>query len=334
MAVTIGINGFGRIGRYLVRLLASDDTLRIGAINARADNASLAHLFKYDSSHGTFRGAVDYNDDGLIINGKHIPVTRNKVGEWRWKELGVSLAVETSGTIKDRAGLAQHLTCGARKVVISAPCKDADLTVVMGVNQEMYEGGRHDVVSAASCTTNCLAPVALVLQREFGIQIGNMVTIHSYTNDQRILDMAHKDLRRARAAACNIIPTSTGAAQAVAKVIPELKGKFSGYSLRVPTPTVSVVDFSGILEKQTDTETLLGKLKEAAEGYLKGVLEYNDKALVSMDFKGNPASSILESSYTTVQDGRMVKAVAWYDNEWGYSNRVCDLLCLMQDKGL
>ena len=204
----------------------------------------------------------------------------------------------------------------------------------MGVNQNQYDPQKHHIVSNASCTTNCLAPVALVLQRSFGIKLGNMVTIHSYTNDQRILDMAHKDLRRARAAACSIIPTSTGAAQAVAKVIPELKGKFSGYSLRVPTPTVSVVDFSGILEKETDTEGLLAALRQAAETDLKGILEYNEKPLVSMDFKGNPASSILESSYTTVQEGHLVKAVAWYDNEWGYSNRVCDLICLMADKGL
>ena len=334
MPVKLGMNGFGRIGRYLLRLLADDQDLQIAAVNARADNAALAYLFKYDSTYGVFAGEVGHDDDGIIVNGRHIAVTRCKAGEWEWERLGVTLAVETTGTIKDREGLSRHLDCGAKKVVISAPGKGVDAMIVMGVNQEQYDPAKHHIVSNASCTTNCLAPVALVLQREFGIQIGNMVTIHSYTNDQRILDMAHKDLRRARAAACNIIPTSTGAAQAVAKVIPELKGKFSGYSLRVPTPTVSVVDFSGILEKQTDTETLLGKLKEAAEGYLKGVLEYNDKALVSMDFKGNPASSILESSYTTVQDGRMVKAVAWYDNEWGYSNRVCDLVCLMQDKGL
>lgn len=334
MPVKLGLNGFGRIGRYLLRLLADDQDLQIVAINARADNAALAYLFKYDSTYGNFAGTVDHDENGIIVNGRHIAVTRCKPGEWEWKRLGVTIAVETTGTIKDGEGLAMHLACGAEKVVISAPAKDVDAMIVMGVNDHVYDCARHKIISAASCTTNCLAPVALVLQKEFGIQIGNMTTIHSYTNDQRILDMAHKDPRRARAAACNIIPTSTGAAQAVAKVIPELKGKFSGYSLRVPTPTVSVVDFTGILEKETDTETLLGKLKEASETYLKGILEYNDKALVSMDFKGNPASSILEASYTTVQDGKMVKLVAWYDNEWGYSCRVCDLACLMAEKGL
>lgn len=214
-----------------------------------------------------------------------------------------------------------HLDNGAKKVIITAPAKEEDITIVMGVNQDQYDPAKHNIVSNASCTTNCLAPVALVLQREFGIQIGNMVTIHSYTNDQRILDMAHKDPRRARAAACNIIPTSTALPRPWPRSFPNSKASSAAIRLRVPTPTVSVVDFSGILEKQTDTETLLGKLKEAADSYLKGVLEYNDKPLVSMDFKGNPASSILEASYTTVQDGRMVKAVAWYDNEWGYSNR-------------
>jgi len=250
-----------------------------------------------------------------------------------WRDYGVDIVVESTGIFRSARQAAVHLENGAKKVIITAPAKEEDITIVMGVNHDKYDPKEHHIVSNASCTTNCLAPVALVLQREFGIRIGNMVTIHSYTNDQRILDMSHKDPRRARAAACNIIPTSTGAAQAVAKVIPDLNGKFSGYSLRVPTPTVSVVDFSGILEKDTDTDILLGKLKAASEGYLKGVLEYNDKPLVSMDFKGNPASSILEAPYTTVQEGRMVKVVSWYDNEWGYSNRVCDLIRLMQNKG-
>ena len=325
MPVKVGMNGFGRIGRYLLRLMADNQDIQIAAINARADNAALAYLFKYDSTYGTFQGTVDHDENGIIVNGRHIAVTRCKAGEWEWKRLGVTLAVETTGTIKDAEGLAQHLACGAKKVVISAPGKDVDAMIVMGVNHHIYDGAKHNIISAASCTTNCLAPVALVLQNKFGIEMGNMTTIHAYTNDQRILDMAHKDPRRARAAACNIIPTSTGAAQAVAKVIPELKGKFTGYSLRVPTPTVSVVDFSGILEKSTDTESLLGELKEASETYLKGILAYNEKPLVSMDFKGDPHSSILEAPYTTVQEGRLVKIVAWYDNEWGYSTRLVDM---------
>ena len=335
--VKVGINGFGRIGRQVFRALhkSYSDRVEVVAISDLFDAETNFHLAEYDSVYG--RAFLNAEVNGTEVS----------VGDWNihcfaerdpkqlaWGAHDVDVVVESTGIFRTAPQAGVHLDNGAKKVIITAPAKEEDITIVMGVNQEQYDPAKHHIVSNASCTTNCLAPVALVLQREFGIQIGNMVTIHSYTNDQRILDMAHKDLRRARAAACNIIPTSTGAAQAVAKVIPELKGKFSGYSLRVPTPTVSVVDFSGILEKQTDTETLLGKLKEAAEGYLKGVLEYNDKALVSMDFKGNPASSILESSYTTVQDGRMVKAVAWYDNEWGYSNRVCDLVCLMQDKGL
>ena len=335
MTTKVGINGFGRIGRLVFRAMENDPELEVVAINDLGDIPTMAHLLKYDSIHGRVFEEVVAEAEGFVVNGRKVKVLSERNPEdLPWGELGVDIVVESTGLFTDANKAKAHLDAGAKKVIISAPAKNEDITIVMGVNQDQYDPAKHHIVSNASCTTNCLAPVALVLQREFGIQIGNMVTIHSYTNDQRILDMAHKDPRRARAAACNIIPTSTGAAQAVAKVIPELKGKFSGYSLRVPTPTVSVVDFSGILEKRTDTETLLGKLKEAADSDLKGVLEYNDKPLVSMDFKGNPASSILEASYTTVQDGRMVKAVAWYDNEWGYSNRVCDLVCLMQDKGL
>ena len=335
MAIKVGINGFGRIGRLAFRAMVNDPEIEVVAVNDLGDIPTMAHLLKYDSIHGRAFDTVEVTEDGFVADGHAVKVlSEREPANLPWGELGVDVVVESTGFFTDGTKAKAHLDAGAKKVVISAPAKNEDITIVMGVNQDQYDPAKHHIVSNASCTTNCLAPVALVLQREFGIQIGNMVTIHSYTNDQRILDMAHKDPRRARAAACNIIPTSTGAAQAVAKVIPELKGKFSGYSLRVPTPTVSVVDFSGILEKRTDTETLLGKLKEAADSDLKGVLEYNDKPLVSMDFKGNPASSILEASYTTVQDGRMVKAVAWYDNEWGYSNRVCDLVCLMQDKGL
>lgn len=335
--VKVGINGFGRIGRQVFRALHEryKDQVEVVAINDLFDAATNFHLAEYDSVYG--RAYLDAKIDGDTVT----------VGDWKihcfaerdpkqikWGDYGVDVVVESTGIFRTAPQAAVHLENGAKKVIITAPAKEEDITIVMGVNQDKYDPAKHNIVSNASCTTNCLAPVALVLQKEFGIKLGNMVTIHSYTNDQRILDMAHKDLRRARAAACNIIPTSTGAAQAVAKVIPELKGKFSGYSLRVPTPTVSVVDFSGILEKETSTEEVLAKLKSASETYLKGVLEYNDKPLVSMDFKGNPASSIVESSYTTVQDGHLVKAVAWYDNEWGYSNRVCDLICLMKNKGL
>lgn len=335
--VKVGINGFGRIGRQVFRALNQSyrDKIEVVALNDLCSAESNFHLAEYDSIYG--RGNLNAK-----VNGQEV-----QVGDWNihcfserdpknltWNKYGVDVVVESTGIFKSATQAQVHLDNGAKKVVISAPAKEEDLTIVMGVNHDQYDPKKHHILSNASCTTNCLAPVALVLQREFGIKLGNMVTVHSYTNDQRILDMGHNDLRRARAGACNIIPTSTGAAQAVAKVIPELKGKFSGYSLRVPTPTVSIVDFSGILEKPTDTETLLAKFKQASETYLKGILEYNDKPLVSMDFKGNPASSILESPYTTVQDGTLVKAVSWYDNEWGYSNRVCDVICLMAEKGL
>ena len=335
--IKVGINGFGRIGRQVFRALHQSyaDRVEVTAINDLFDAETNFQLLEYDSVYG--RAHLD-----VAINGTDV-----RVGDWNihcfaerdprqliWRDYDVDIVVESTGIFRKASQAAVHRDNGAKKVIITAPAKEEDITIVMGVNQNQYDPQKHHIVSNASCTTNCLAPVALVLQRSFGIKLGNMVTIHSYTNDQRILDMAHKDLRRARAAACSIIPTSTGAAQAVAKVIPELKGKFSGYSLRVPTPTVSGGAFSGILEKETDTEGLLAALRQAAETDLKGILEYNEKPLVSMDFKGNPASSILESSYTTVQEGHLVKAVAWYDNEWGYSNRVCDLICLMADKGL
>lgn len=335
--VRVGINGFGRIGRQVFRALYQTykDRAEVVAINDLFDVQTNFHLLEYDSTYGRVR--LDAQIDGQEV----------KTGDWKvhcfaerdpknlkWGDYGVDVVVESTGIFRTATDAAIHRTNGAKKVIISAPAKEEDITIVMGVNHDKYDPSKHHVVSNASCTTNCLAPMALVLQKEFGIKLGNMVTVHSYTNDQKILDMAHKDLRRARAAAGNIIPTSTGAAQAVAKVIPELKGKFSGYSLRVPTPTVSVVDFSGILEKSTSTEEVCAALKKASETYLKGILEYNDKPLVSMDFKGNPASSIVEAPYTVVQEGTFLKAVAWYDNEWGYSNRVCDLICLMKDKGL
>ena len=335
--VRVGINGFGRIGRQVFRALRQSyaDRVEVVAINDLFDATTNFQLLEYDSVYG--RAFLDAQVDGQEV----------KVGDWNihcfaerdphqlaWGQYDVDVVVESTGIFRKASQASVHMDNGAKKVIITAPAKEEDITIVMGVNHDQYDPEKHHIVSNASCTTNCLAPVALVLQRNFGIKLGNMTTIHSYTNDQRILDMAHKDPRRARAAACNIIPTSTGAAQAVAKVIPELAGKFTGYSLRVPTPTVSVVDFNGILEKETDTETLLAALKDASETYLTGILGYNTLPLVSMDFKGDPHSSILEAPYTTVQNGNLVKVVAWYDNEWGYSNRVCDLVCLMQEKGL
>lgn len=329
MAVRIGINGFGRIGRYLVRLLASNDDLIVGAINARADNASLAHLFKYDSSHGTFRGTVGHDENGLIINGRHITVTRNKVAEWQWKDLGITLAVETSGTIKDRNGLAQHMACGARKVVISAPCKDADITVVMGVNQDSYDCSKHDVVSAASCTTNCLAPVAKVLHEAFGIKHGLMTTIHSYTMSQRILDGSHKDLRRARAACVSMIPTTTGAAKATTLVIPSLVGKLDGMAVRVPTPNVSLVDFTCETERPCDTASVNAAIKAAAEGPLLGNLGYCDEPLVSVDYQGNTCGGVVDAMSTMAIDGHLAKVIIWYDNEAGFTNQLVRLLYMV-----
>lgn len=335
--VKVGINGFGRIGRQVFRALHNKyaDQVEVVAINDLFPAATNFHLAEYDSIYG--RGNLDAKVDGQEV----------QVGDWaihcfaerdpknlKWGDYGVEIVVESTGIFRSAKDAHVHIDNGAKKVIITAPAKDEDITIVMGVNDKEYDPKKDNIVSNASCTTNCLAPIAKVINDAFGIKQGNMVTVHSYTNDQRILDMAHKDLRRARAAAGSIIPTTTGAAQAVAKVIPSLKGKFTGYSLRVPTPTVSIVDFTAILEKPTTTEEARAKLKEASETTLKGIMEYNDKPLVSMDFKGNPASSIVEEEFTQVQDGTMLKAVSWYDNEWGYSNRVCDLIILMKDKGL
>lgn len=335
--VRVAINGFGRIGRQVFRALYASyrDKAEVVAINDLFNADTNFHLLEYDSVYG--RAFLDAKVDGTeaVVGDWHIHCFSERDPKMlTWSEYGVDIVVESTGIFRTAPQAAVHLENGAKKVIITAPAKEEDITIVMGVNQDQYDPARHHIVSNASCTTNCLAPVALVVQQHFGIRQGAMTTIHAYTNDQRILDMAHKDLRRARAAACSIIPTSTGAAQAVAKVIPELKGKFSGYSLRVPTPTVSIVDFTAILEKATTTEELRAVLRQAAETQLKGILEYNDKPLVSMDFKGNSHSSILEASYTTVQDGNLAKIVAWYDNEWGYSCRVCDLLCHMYSKGL
>lgn len=326
MSVKLGLNGFGRIGRYLVRLLADDPDLTIAAINARADNASLAHLLKYDSTHGTFAGEISHDENGLIVNGRHIAVTRNKTGEWQWGELGVDIAVETTGTLKDRTDLAQHLACGAKKSVISAPGKDVDVTIVMGVNQDDYDAAKHDVISAASCTTNCLAPPAKVIHETFGIRHGLMTTVHSYTMSQRILDGSHKDLRRARSAAVSMIPTTTGAAKATSLVYPPLKGKLDGMAIRVPTPNVSLVDLTCELERGTTAVEVNAVLKTAAEGAMLGNMGYCEEPLVSIDFLGSINGGIVDGLTTSVIDDTMLKLIIWYDNESGFTNQLARLL--------
>ena len=329
MAVKLGINGFGRIGRYLLRIMADSQDVVITAINARADNASLAHLFKYDSVYGTFAGTVSHDDNGIIVNGRHIAVTRCKAGEWQWKELGTELVVDTTGTAKKRDDAAKHLECGAKKIVVSAPCKEADATIVMGVNDNVYDAAAHSVISAASCTTNCLAPAAKVINDVFGIKHGLMTTIHSYTMSQRILDGSHKDLRRARAAAVSTIPTSTGAAKATALVIPALKGKLDGMAVRVPTPDISLVDLTCELEKSATAEDVNAALKAACEGALKENLGYCDEPLVSIDFKADTHGGVVDSLSTQVMDGTLLKLIIWYDNEAGFTNQLMRLLRLV-----
>ena len=327
MATRVGINGFGRIGRNFFRAACNDGALDIVAVNDITDAKTLAHLLKYDSVHGAFRGTVEAKDQSLVVDGKEIKVLASKdPAALPWKDLNVEVVVESTGRFTDRAGAAKHLEAGARTVVISAPAKDEDITIVLGVNEAQYDPAKHHVISNASCTTNCLAPVAKVLLRNFGIRHGFMTTIHSYTNDQQILDLPHKDLRRARAAAMSMIPTSTGAAKALGLVLPELKGKMHGLSIRVPTPNVSLVDLVAEMERPLTAEAVNSALRKAAEGELKGILGYTDEPLVSVDFNGNPLSSIVDGASTSVMDGTMVKVLAWYDNEWGYSCRVRDLI--------
>ncbi len=332
----VAINGFGRIGRQVFRALREryKDTVEVVAVNDLFDAATNFQLLEYDTNYG--RTPYSPMVDGDLVHVEDWTVkslAERDPKRLPWGDLGVDVVVESTGIFRTAPQAGVHRDCGAKKVIITAPAKEEDITIVMGVNHELYDPAKHHLVSNASCTTNCLAPAALVVYENFGIKTGVMTTIHSYTNDQRILDLPHKDLRRARAAACNIIPTSTGAAQAVAKVIPALKGRFSGYSLRVPTPTVSLVDFTAVLEKPTDTETLRTKLKEAAEGRLKGILAYSEKPLVSSDFKADPHSSIIEAEYTEMPEATTAKVVSWYDNEWGYSCRVTDLINLMAQKG-
>jgi glyceraldehyde 3-phosphate dehydrogenase len=337
MATKIGINGFGRIGRQVLKVALEKyaGELDVVAINDLFDAKTNAHLFKYDSSYGKYDGDVEVVDGNLVIDGVEIKVLAEKdPGNLPWKDLGVDIVIEGTGVFRDTSknpGPQTHIEKGgAKKVIISAPAKNEDLTVVLGVNEELYDPAKHHVISNASCTTNCLAPVAKVINDNFGIVKGLMTTVHSYTNDQKILDLAHpKDPRRARAAALNIIPTTTGAARAVALVIPELKGKVDGYALRVPTPTVSIVDLVVELAKETTAEEVNAALKAAADGKLKGILGFEEAPLVSMDFKADPRSSIVDAELTTVIGGNMLKVVSWYDNEWGYSVRTVDLAALL-----
>ncbi len=331
MAIRLGINGFGRIGRTVLRFAMKEKGIDIVAINDLTDAKTLAHLLKYDSVHGAFPGKVEYNDNELIINGKAIKILAVKnPAELPWKKEKVDFVLESTGIFTSREKAELHLAAGAKKVIISAPATGEDLTVVMGVNHHLYDGKKHHIVSNASCTTNCLAPVVKVLHETFGIEKGLVTTVHSYTNDQNILDLPHKDLRRARAAALSMIPTSTGAAKAVSLVLPELKGKLDGMAIRVPTPNVSVVDLVATLTKKADAGKVNAALKKASRGSLKGILGYSEEPLVSIDYNGNALSSIVDAGCTKVLDGNFVKVLSWYDNETGFSKRVVDLINYMQ----
>ena len=331
----VGINGFGRIGRNVFRAALNNPEIEIIAVNDLTDAATLAHLLKYDSIHGTFDADVTVDGDSLVVNGKKVKVlAQTDPAKLPWGELGVDIVVESTGRFTAGEKAKAHIDGGAKKVIISAPAKGEDITIVMGVNEAKYDAAKHNIVSNASCTTNCLAPFTKVLLENFGIESGLMTTVHSYTNDQRILDLPHSDLRRARAAAMSIIPTTTGAAKAVALVLPELKGKMNGFAMRVPTPNVSITDLTVVLSKDTTEKEINEALKKAAEGELKGIMGYNELPLVSKDYNGCPLSSIVDGLSTMMVGPRMAKVVAWYDNEWGYSNRVVDLAIYMAKKGL
>jgi len=346
MSVRLGINGFGRIGRQVLKAIKEHhpEALEVVAVNDLFDAHTNAHLFKYDSNYGIYRGTVEVSDGDLVIDGDRIKVFAEKdPGKLPWSDLGVEIVIESTGIFRDgkadpakgKPGANAHIDQGgARKVIISAPAKNEDLTIVLGVNDNKYDPEQHHIVSNASCTTNCLAPAAKVVHDNFGIVRGLMTTIHAYTNDQRILDLAHKDLRRARAAGLNIIPTTTGAARALALVIPELKGKFDGYSLRVPTPTVSMVDLVCELERPVTAKEVNGTYKRYSEEEMKGYLGYSEEELVSMDYKGSPYSGVIDAPLTTVLTDNFVKVMSWYDNEWGYACRVADLVQFMAQKGL
>ncbi len=340
MTVKIGINGFGRIGRQVLKAMKEKyaDEFDVVAVNDLFPPETNAHLFKYDSNFGKYAGTVEVVGGDIVVDGDRIKVFAERdPAKLPWGDLGAEIVIESTGVFRDGARAAAHISAGAKKVIISAPAKPADsvdLTIVLGVNDGMYDAVNHNVLSNASCTTNCLAPAVKVVFDNFGIVKGIMTTIHSYTGDQRILDLGHSDLRRARAAALNMIPTTTGAAKALALVIPELKGKFDGMSMRVPTPTVSIVDFVAEMEKAATAADVNAAFKEAAEGSMSGILGYSEEPLVSMDFKGDPRSSIVDAPNTMVMGGNLVKVLAWYDNEWAYSVRCCDLAKLMVDKGL
>jgi glyceraldehyde 3-phosphate dehydrogenase len=336
MAIRVGINGFGRIGRNILRAALHDKDLDFVAVNDITDAPTLAHLLKYDSILGNLSDEVRVEGDTIHVAGRSIKVLAIKdPAQLPWKSLGVEYAVESTGLFTDADKAKAHITAGARKVIISAPAKGEDLTVVMGVNHEKYDPRNHNIISNASCTTNCLGPVAKVLQEQFGIVKGQMTTVHSYTNDQKILDLPHKDLRRARAAAVSMIPTSTGAAKAIYLAIPELKGKLDGLAIRVPTPNVSLVDLTVVLAKPATAEDINGAFRKAAAGPMKGILDVTDEELVSVDFRGNPHSSIVDAPLTKVVDGNLAKVFSWYDNEWGFSNRMKDLIRYMasRDRG-
>jgi glyceraldehyde 3-phosphate dehydrogenase len=336
MTTKIGINGFGRIGRLVMRAtMEKKADIDVAVVNDLTDTKTNAHLFKYDSSYGIYPGKVEATSDTIIVDGKSVKVIAERdPARIPWKDYGVEIVVESTGLFTDASKAAAHRQGGAKKVIISAPAKGEDITIVMGVNEDKYDPAKHHIISNASCTTNCIAPVVKILHDSFGVTRGLLTTAHSYTNDQRLLDQFHKDLRRARSAALSIIPTSTGAARAVTLVIPELSGKLHGIALRVPTPTVSICDFVADLNKEVTDKKVNEAFMKAASGPLKGILEYCEEPLVSIDFKGNPASSIVDAENTLVIDGSMVKVLSWYDNEWGYSNRVIDLVSFMVRKGI
>ena len=335
MAVKVGINGFGRIGRNIMRAALGNHDLDFVAVNDLTDARTLAHLLKYDSVLGNLDADVKPSAEGITVDGDEFKVLSLKdPAQLPWKDLGVDVVFESTGIFTSREGASKHLAAGAKKVIITAPAKGHDIMLVMGVNEDKYDASKHHIISNASCTTNCLAPLAKVIHDRFGIRKGWMTTIHSYTNDQQLLDLPHKDLRRARAAALSMIPTTTGAASAVGEVIPELKGKLDGFAMRVPTPNVSVVDLNAIVDKKTTPEDVNAALRDAANGALKGILAYSEAPLVSVDFRGNPNSSIVDAPYTKVMDGDFVKVLSWYDNEWGYSQRCVDLLLKVVAKGL
>ncbi|CCF83066.1 type I glyceraldehyde-3-phosphate dehydrogenase [Nitrolancea hollandica] len=337
MPVRVGINGFGRIGRQVLKAIVGeyDDTLQVVAVNDLTSPETLAHLLKYDSTYGRYDYEVQVTDSTITVGDQEIRiVSERNPANLPWAELGVDLVIESTGFFTNAADARAHLTAGAKKVIITAPAKNEDITVVLGVNEHQYNPREHHIISNASCTTNCLAPVAKVVQDTFGIRRGLVTTVHSYTNDQVTLDGPHKDLRRARGAAQNIVPTTTGAARALALVIPELKGKFDGFALRVPTPTVSIIDFVAEIEKPTTVDELNATFRAAAEGDLAGILGYTDEPLVSTDFRGESESAVIDSLSTMVMEETMVKVVAWYDNEWGYSCRVADLANMVAEAGI